>query len=328
MSEGKKKSEVRSPKSEVKKPGSKKAEVESWKPEEEHSGLDIPQSEVKPVPTANLKLPQRSSLEQTEKMEVHHHPQLDHKPKPWKEYILEGLMIFLAVTMGFFAESLREHIGNNEREKQIIASLVRDIKKDTAKLNDLIYTYMPAHNRWTDSANKYIDSLPLKVSERKITMAVFNATDWNTYAPPEIALNVLKDAGAFNLIEKEKVKAEILNLNTNINEYIKYSAFVTEVEHKVDTASTSFIPRQVQRKVIAMLYINNAKNSNGFVALEDIPADIKFKTYNKAVFVNYLKRIDEVDNLLNDMLGQYKRVFNEETKLLNVLKEEYHLKDE
>jgi hypothetical protein len=86
-------------------------------------------------------------------MEVHHHPQLDHKPKPWKEYILEGLMIFLAVTMGFFAESLREHIANNEKEKQIIASLVRDIKKDTTKLNDLIYTYMPEHNRWTDSIN-------------------------------------------------------------------------------------------------------------------------------------------------------------------------------
>src|ERR1700758_1007908 len=156
-------------------------------------------------------------------------------------------------------------------------------------------------------------------------MGIFNATDWNTYAPPEIALNALKDGGAFNLIAKEKVKAEILTLNTHISEYIKYSAFLTEVEHKVDTASTSFIPRHVQRNVVAKLYINNAKNSNGFVALEDIPADVKFKTYNKAVFVNYLNRIDEVDNLLNDMLGQYKRVFDEETKLLNVLKEEYHL---
>jgi hypothetical protein len=44
-------------------------------------------------------------------MEVHHHPQLEHKPKPWKEYFLEYIMIVLAVTTGFFAESLREHIG-------------------------------------------------------------------------------------------------------------------------------------------------------------------------------------------------------------------------
>jgi len=260
-------------------------------------------------------------------MDVHHHPQLKHSPKPWKEYLLEGLMIFLAVTMGFFAESLREHIANNKKEDQIVVSMARDLKKDTAKLNDLIYTYMPAHNRWVDSANKYVDSLALKGNERKIAMAIFNATDWNTYAPPEIALNVIKDAGAFNLIEKEKVKAEILIFNTYINEYIKYSGFLTEVEHKADTASTSFIPRQVQRNVVAKLYINNAKNSNGFVVLNDIPSDVKFKIYNKAVFVNYLKRIDEVDNLLNDMLGQYKRVLTEETRLLNILKEEYDLKD-
>jgi hypothetical protein len=260
-------------------------------------------------------------------MEVHHHPDLHHKEKPWKEYLLEGLMIFLAVTLGFFAESLREHIANNEKERQVIASLVRDIKKDTTKLNDLIHTYMPAHNRWTDSLDRYVNTLPLKGNERIITMGVFNATDWNTYAPPEIALNALKDAGAFNLIGKEKVKAEILNLNTNINEYIKYSAFLTEVEHQVDTASVTFIPRKVQRTIVAKLYINNAKNSNGFVAIDDIPKDVTFKTYNKAAFTGYLKRVDAVDNLLNDMLGQYKRVFDEEVRLLRVLKEEYHLEE-
>ncbi|MFI5162956.1 MAG: hypothetical protein ACHQHN_16865 [Sphingobacteriales bacterium] len=261
-------------------------------------------------------------------MDVHHHPQLEHKPKPWKEYLLEGLMIFLAVTMGFFAESLREHIANNEKENQVIASLVRDLKKDTAILNDLVSIYMPAHNRWTDSLNQYVDSLPLKGNERKITMGIYNATDWNTYAPPEITMNVLKDAGAFDLIGKERVKAEILNFNTIINEYIKYSAFLTDIEHQADTASMSFITRKVQRIIVAKLYINNAKNSNGFVGLKDIPADMKFKTYNKALFVNYLKRIDAVDNVLNDMLGQYERVFAEERRLLNVLKEEYHLKDE
>lgn len=39
-------------------------------------------------------------------MEVHHHPHVE--KKNFKEYFLEFLMIFLAVTLGFFAESLRE----------------------------------------------------------------------------------------------------------------------------------------------------------------------------------------------------------------------------
>jgi hypothetical protein len=69
-------------------------------------------------------------------MEVHHHPQLEHKPKPWKEYILEGLMIFLAVTMGFFAENIRENITNREHARQLTAQLVQDLKADTAQLNE------------------------------------------------------------------------------------------------------------------------------------------------------------------------------------------------
>ena len=66
-------------------------------------------------------------------MEVHHHP--DVREKKFKEYLLEGLMIFLAVTMGFFAESLRENINKNEKEHGYISSLVNDLKADTASIN-------------------------------------------------------------------------------------------------------------------------------------------------------------------------------------------------
>jgi hypothetical protein len=55
-------------------------------------------------------------------MEVNHHPNVE--KKSFKEYFLEFLMIFLAVTMGFFAESIRENISNHEREKEYISSYV------------------------------------------------------------------------------------------------------------------------------------------------------------------------------------------------------------
>ena len=55
--------------------------------------------------------------QETENMEVHHHPDLHHKPKKWKEYFLEFLMIFLAVTLGFFAENIREHLSEKKRAR-------------------------------------------------------------------------------------------------------------------------------------------------------------------------------------------------------------------
>jgi hypothetical protein len=69
-------------------------------------------------------------------MEVHHHPHVE--KKNFKEYFLEFLMIFLAVTMGFFAESLREHFVNKEREKQYIHSFYKDLQTDQKDLPVLI----------------------------------------------------------------------------------------------------------------------------------------------------------------------------------------------
>jgi hypothetical protein len=70
-------------------------------------------------------------------MDVHHHPDLHHKKKNFKEYFLEFLMIFLAVTLGFFAENLREHFSDKSKEKEFIVSMKEDLVSDTAQLNSL-----------------------------------------------------------------------------------------------------------------------------------------------------------------------------------------------
>src|SRR5580692_3915952 len=71
-------------------------------------------------------------------MEVHHHPDLHHQKKPWKEYLLEGLMIFIAVMMGFIAENIREDITNNQHAHELTAQLVADLKADTSHLEKVI----------------------------------------------------------------------------------------------------------------------------------------------------------------------------------------------
>ena len=62
-----------------------------------------------------------SSLEtKTPDMEVHHHPDLHRKSKNFREYFLEFLMIFLAVTMGFIAENIREHFTDKNNTKEYL----------------------------------------------------------------------------------------------------------------------------------------------------------------------------------------------------------------
>jgi hypothetical protein len=71
-------------------------------------------------------------------MEVHHHPDIHHKSKKWKAYFLEFLMLFLAVTLGFFAEQIRERYVEKERLHNYFGSMVLDINSNIIALDSSI----------------------------------------------------------------------------------------------------------------------------------------------------------------------------------------------
>ena len=69
-------------------------------------------------------------------MEVHAHTHTARKK--WTHYFWEFLMLFLAVTLGFFVENQREHYIERHRAAVLAHSLVEDLKKDTSSLNKTI----------------------------------------------------------------------------------------------------------------------------------------------------------------------------------------------
>ena len=73
---------------------------------------------------------------QIKSMETHH-PHVHHQKK-WKEYLFEFLMLFLAVTIGFFVENTREHYVEQKRAKQFLESLLVDVRTNTKNLDSLL----------------------------------------------------------------------------------------------------------------------------------------------------------------------------------------------
>ena len=69
-------------------------------------------------------------------MEVHHHPHVE--KKSFKEYLLEGLMIFLAVSMGFIAENIRENLTENHKAQELAKSLYQEVKADSIAIQQKI----------------------------------------------------------------------------------------------------------------------------------------------------------------------------------------------
>src|SRR4249920_2233213 len=105
--------------------------------------LDIPGQPLKEDPSANFTLPDSTNFPldpQSKDMEVHHHPDLHHQAKPWKEYFLEFLMIFLAVTLSFFAETVRERFSENGKAKELAESLYKEVYSDSVNVQQILAT--------------------------------------------------------------------------------------------------------------------------------------------------------------------------------------------
>jgi len=165
----------------------------------------------------------------TQDMEVHHHPDLHHNKKKWKEYLLEFLMIFLAVTLGFFAETIRENISERHRETDYIIGLINNIQNDTADLKGLI-------NR-NDMELKGIDSL-MKVSKNNFTNVAVQDSIFYYAAEYTISLHLfqfhdltlvqLRNAGGYSLIKTSKVADSIALYESKNNDIKMQERFVTD----------------------------------------------------------------------------------------------------
>lgn len=75
-------------------------------------------------------------------MEVHHPHHVHHKKK-WKEYFLEFFMLFFAVSLGFFAENLREEYIISHKLHANYEALKLDLQQDIKKIHEIKDSTVP-----------------------------------------------------------------------------------------------------------------------------------------------------------------------------------------
>lgn len=63
------------------------------------------------------------------------------KKSNWKKYVLEFLMVFAAITLGFFADNQREKWGENARGVQYAQRLVEDLDLDSIRMEEVKVNY-------------------------------------------------------------------------------------------------------------------------------------------------------------------------------------------
>jgi len=143
-----------------------------------------------------------NTSETSQPMEVHHHPDLHHKKKKWKEYFLEFLMIFLAVTLGFIAENVRESISEHERAKVFAASMLKDLEADTAQLRP--------YRVYFDYAASNVDTLMQMLSSHDLKDIPTGKLYWyglwggahRFFVPNDATFQQMKSSGSLRYFDK------------------------------------------------------------------------------------------------------------------------------
>ena len=142
----------------------------------------------------------------THNMEVHHPPHVHHSKK-WKNYLYEFLMLFLAVTAGFFVENMRENYIEHHRAKQFSKQLLADLRLDSLMFENW--------NRNIQNMQKGYDSLLYLLTQKtgstdkEILETLLPITFVFDAPATATTYNQMKSSGSLRYIENSELIADL-----------------------------------------------------------------------------------------------------------------------
>ena len=140
-------------------------------------------------------------------MEVHHH---SHKPKNWKEYITEFIMLFAAVTLGFFAENLREHSIISHRIEQNKVAILKDLEQDAITIDSILNNEQNTNKTFDRLLNVLYLAKNNRINQEQLidSIKVFPdiiATTFTLYVNNSSFKN-MQSSGLLSYVEEEELK--------------------------------------------------------------------------------------------------------------------------
>jgi hypothetical protein len=132
-------------------------------------------------------------------MEVHHH---SHHPKKWKEYITEFLMLFLAVSLGFMAENIREHQIEKQREIAYLKNVHEDLKLDLINI-DNVFNSNIIRLQAMDTLFKIINNNT--ITNEDVYYYIRNLALRATFESSHVGLDQIKSAGGLRMVKNPEI---------------------------------------------------------------------------------------------------------------------------
>jgi hypothetical protein len=244
-------------------------------------------------------------------MEVHHH---SHKPKKWKEYISEFLMLFLAVSLGFLAENIREEQIIEHQTESVLGQLRLELMQDTAQLTSMKGTHAKLDSAVAFIAY-YIKTDQLEKNKEAFyllhTYVLYRAGIFESVC---IALDQLKYTGLMKNIKNENLRAAIEKYNLSLKNLEGRAQRENNFMDK-STDDLRTVPFDIYKSYNTnVAYLNTEKGKN--VTEADIfcnntklhinilqtflPEKIALKHFDKQAYLNTLFKLNGIRNSTQD----------------------------
>ncbi len=250
-------------------------------------------------------------------METHaHHLHKAPGQKIW-HYFFEFLMLFLAVTLGFFVENRREHYVEQQKAKEYVQSLIDDLKVDTMTIQRTLTEKWWIWAKY-DSVQKILLVPELRKQHNELIYYTENYLSLNdVFTVQDVTYRQLLSSGNFRYIRNNAL-------------YKKISDYYNLVERYRETEpGFGFLRRDDLRELEAKLFdVGQLSSLNrfeaGYVNLFSRPAT-KFKTIKddpESLRLLYLKYAEAI----NQIRGNFILIWLKEqaADLLKDLEKEYN----
>ena len=244
-------------------------------------------------------------------MEVHAH---SHTPrKKWTHYLWEFLMLFLAVTLGFFVENKREHIIEHKRAKAYALMLKQDLINDTLQLGFFI--------NGNDSLQETFSRIlaTFKKNKDSVTLSDFHAQNNNSidlaiFFPNDATYSQLKSSGNLRYFGNTILVGKLGNYEETIKRL--EASWNTTQKYYGGVSSEHYL----QYKINSKKFFEKNSGKNPVSSIKAL--GYGFQSWDEVGIIT--------ENFMEILLGFHQFVYPELKKIaveiIELLNKEYHLK--
>lgn len=232
----------------------------------------------------------------------------------WKDYILEFLMLFSAVTLGFIAENLREDYSDRQVEREYMRSYLGDLKNDTFNINrglplkeqrlkaiDSIFQFF--------KANEGVDRVPAYL------ISVMKRASWDrSYVQNTATMSQLKNSGGLRLIRKKIVADSIAMIDFRWERLEYYRERYIENQRDIYLLEEKIINAFDQLDS----YISNETTDNG----HNVPQN-GYIRINKQYLNEYLNLLARQQTVTRQDRYNYTNLMRSSERLITLINKEY-----